>query len=184
MKYRAVFFDFDGTLFHLNIDWKKLKKNIFFRLKINNINLSLFTVLNSIKNESLKNEIFDELKQTEIRGSIHAKEINGAKKFLLNLKKKDVKTAIISRNSKQSIKYVLEKNKFPYVDLLIGREDVRYLKPHPEALFKAINYFHVSKKEICYIGDNPIIDYQFVHDAGVKFILFTNWQDIKKLINI
>ena len=43
-----------------------------------------------------------------------------------------------------------------YFKVLIGREDVKYPKPHPEPIHKALSLLNVHKEDVWMIGDTPM----------------------------
>lgn len=45
-----------------------------------------------------------------------------------------------------------------YFDIIVGAEDVNFGKPHPEGIFKAMNYFDARLDQVVFIGDS-------LHDA-------------------
>jgi HAD superfamily hydrolase (TIGR01549 family) len=68
--------------------------------------------------------------------------------------KEDIKLAILSLNTRQTIKKSLELVDLEdFFDLIIGREDVRSWKPNPEGLIKIKNYFNVKKQDMVFFGD-------------------------------
>ena len=55
------------------------------------------------------------------------------------------------------------------MDVIIGGEDVKQHKPHPEGLLKALENLNVEAINALYIGDHPI-DAQAARGAGVAFV--------------
>ena len=60
-----------------------------------------------------------------------------------------------------------------FFDIVISSLDVKNTKPHPESLYKILNYFGISNREAVYIGDS-IIDYKMAKAADVPFISYKN----------
>jgi len=56
-----------------------------------------------------------------------------------------------------------------YFDVLIGREDVKKPKPHPEPILKAIYLMNANKKATWMIGDT-CLDMVSAKEAGVHYI--------------
>lgn len=172
MKYKAIIFDFDGTLAHLTIDFDKIKRKI----------LSLADIFFEEINEAFKDypllELIDfltgELKKTSID---LAKEFNTRCRLLLvdmemrasrlgrlfpytmdvinNLRRRDIKIGVISRNCTPAIEMV-----FPtidkVVDVFLPREDVEKVKPHPHHVVKAIEKIGVTRDLVLLVGDHPM----------------------------
>lgn len=74
-----------------------------------------------------------------------------------------------------------------YFDVLIGREDVEYPKPHPEPVFKALQGLKCDKKDVWMIGDTSL-DILAAQAAGINSIaVLSGYEDektLKKFTNI
>lgn len=82
------------------------------------------------------------------------KPFEGAQTLLKNLKLKGYKIGIVSSKINYLVKRGLRICGLePYVDLVIGSDDVVKHKPDKEPICKAMDYFQV--KEAIYIGDHP-----------------------------
>lgn len=55
------------------------------------------------------------------------------------------------------------------IDLVIGSDSVTRMKPDPEGINRAMEFFNVSPDDVVYIGDCDI-DAEAAHRAGVDFI--------------
>ena len=74
---------------------------------------------------------------------------------LEELRAKGVKTGVVS--NRRFARRVVDATKLtPYMDVIIGLEDVTNAKPDPEALFKAIGKLGVGADEAVYVGDTDI----------------------------
>ncbi|WP_302795285.1 HAD family hydrolase [Cloacibacillus evryensis] len=74
---------------------------------------------------------------------------------LEELRAKGVKTGVVS--NRRFARRVVDATKLtPYMDVIIGLEDVTNAKPDPEALFKAIDKLGVGADEAVYVGDTDI----------------------------
>lgn len=94
-------------------------------------------------------------------------------KILSHLKSKGMKTGIVTTKYHYRINEIL--NKFDInnlIDIIVGGEDVKNAKPHPEALLTAIEKLNAHNDNILYIGDS-IIDAKTAHSANVDFIAVT-----------
>ena len=85
----------------------------------------------------------------------HVKTFDGAKSLIKTLKKKGYKLAIVSSKKKDVVElglnlYDLTK----YFDVIIGGDDVKNHKPHPEGILKAMDVLK-PKRNVLYVGDNP-----------------------------
>ena len=60
-----------------------------------------------------------------------------------------------------------------YFDLVISSLDVKNPKPHPESLFKILDFFQVKPRDAYYVGDSTV-DEETAKAAGVVFISYKN----------
>lgn len=60
-----------------------------------------------------------------------------------------------------------------FFDIVISSLDVKNIKPHPESLYKILDYFGISNKHAVYVGDS-IVDYKMAKAANVIFIGYKN----------
>ncbi|MBN1627420.1 MAG: HAD hydrolase-like protein, partial [Deltaproteobacteria bacterium] len=60
-----------------------------------------------------------------------------------------------------------------YFDIIVSSLDVKMPKPHPESIFKILDYFNINPYKAFYIGDSKL-DYQSARSAGVVFISYRN----------
>ena len=97
----------------------------------------------------------------------------GLVQLLDQLKKHGLKLAIATNRS-NTIGPVLEYFGLKkFFDMVISSLDVRNIKPHPESLYKILDYFDISNKEAVYVGDSTV-DYEMAKAAGVPFIAYKN----------
>ena len=89
----------------------------------------------------------------------------------------------IATNRSNTIGKVLESNGLrEYFDIVVSSLDVKNPKPHPEPLFKILDFFHISPDESFYVGDS-LIDYETARAADVHFISFKN-TDLKAAYHV
>ena len=60
-----------------------------------------------------------------------------------------------------------------YFDLVISSLDVKYPKPHPESIFKILEFFQVTPRDALYVGDSAVDD-ETAKAAGVLFVSYKN----------
>ena len=60
-----------------------------------------------------------------------------------------------------------------FFDLVVSSLDVEQSKPHPESLFKILDFFQVGPEGILYVGDSAV-DEETAKRAGVPFIAYRN----------
>ena len=94
---------------------------------------------------------------------------DGALDLLIHLKSKGIQTGIVSSKMHFLVERGLKvTGLLPYIDVIIGSDDVINHKPHPEPIIKALNLFD-DIDEAIYIGDHPN-DILSGKAAGVKTI--------------
>jgi phosphoglycolate phosphatase len=92
---------------------------------------------------------------------------------LSHLKSKGMKTGIVTTKYHYRIVEILNKFHINHlIDIIIGGEDVKNAKPHPEALLAAIEKLNVPKNSVLYVGDS-IIDAKTAQNANAAFIAIT-----------
>jgi phosphoglycolate phosphatase len=80
----------------------------------------------------------------------------------------------VATNRSNTIGRVLEWNGLDtYFDMVVSSLDVKYPKPHPESLFKILDFFGIGPEEALYVGDS-LVDYETSKAAGVPFIAYKN----------
>jgi len=164
-KKKVFVFDLDGTIVNLKVNWKELKKLLEAKyskkynkdIKVDSISGSLSYVVNMGDIDTLI-ELFEFIREFELK-HIEKNEIVQETIYFINNKRefgvsKDAKIAILSLNSRTTIIISIKQaNIRDKIDYIIGREDVRRWKPHPEGLIKIQNHFNVKREEMIYIGD-------------------------------
>jgi phosphoglycolate phosphatase len=83
------------------------------------------------------------------------------------------KTAVAT-NRTDTMAHVLAVNHIDHLfDLVVCALDVRFPKPHPEALIKVADHFSVTPGEIIYVGDSQV-DELAANAAGIPFVAYRN----------
>jgi len=76
---------------------------------------------------------------------------------------------VTTKTSRYSQELLEHMDVMQYFEVLIGREDVTNPKPHPEAIFKAREFFHSEGKNTWMIGDT-ILDLKAAQEAEIKSV--------------
>jgi HAD superfamily hydrolase (TIGR01509 family) len=80
----------------------------------------------------------------------------------------------VATNRSNTIGKVLEWNGLEqYFDIVVSSLDVRNPKPHPEAIYKILDFFQISPEQSVYVGDS-LVDYETSKAAGAPFISYKN----------
>lgn len=111
----------------------------------------------------------------------------GLKKLLKTLKPRY--GLAVATNRSDTIGNVLESNGLTgFFDIVVSSLDVQKPKPHPEAIYKILDFFQISPEQAVYVGDS-ILDWQTARASGVTLIAYQNdtldtpWQ-VKGLLEI
>lgn len=161
---RAVVFDFDGTLFHLPVDVAAMRVELGLA-PTDPIGPALQQYADDGDDEKLAVVTRFE------RESVPAGEFTpGAKRALAALRTTH-QVAILTRNSRWSVVDALG-------DLadglyIVGREDVRRLKPDPEGLHLALRHLDAGPAESALVGDT-YHDVEAAHAAGLRSVVVHN----------
>jgi len=162
---RVIVFDLDGTIVRLAADWHSLKDVLNDRYSEHFQDDCQFTSISACLSEIVEkgdeaelHHNFDIIKQYELDNIEKNEPIEETIDFINNAKlfgvKRGTKLAILSLNTRQTIKKSLElariSGKF---DFILGREDVRSWKPEPEGLLRIMEHYKVNKEDIIYFGD-------------------------------
>ncbi len=95
---------------------------------------------------------------------MHYRKISCAKTVLLPGAREAVQLAsqhavlgvVTTKTAKYSIELLEHMGLMTYFGVLVGREDVKYPKPHPEPILKAISKLQTDKSKYWMIGDTPM----------------------------
>jgi phosphoglycolate phosphatase len=80
----------------------------------------------------------------------------------------------VATNRSNTIGKVLDSNGLShYFDIVISSLDVKNPKPHPESIFKILQFFGVKPEDCVFIGDSEV-DCELCQAAGVPFIAHQN----------
>jgi len=86
------------------------------------------------------------------------------------LRQGGVRVAIISSKFRYRIAAIREKSRLlGEVDVIVGGENVREHKPHPEGLHYALNQLRVDASHSVYVGDHPL-DAEAAARADLAFV--------------
>ena len=94
-------------------------------------------------------------------------------KEVLDILKPDYGLAVATNRS-NTIGKVLELNGLShYFDIVVSSLDVENPKPHPEPVFKILNFFRIEPRECLYVGDSEV-DFTVCQASGVPLIAYRN----------
>ena len=161
---QGVLFDLDGTLTEMNIDFEKLREALGAK------NTPILEYLESLKHTE-KVRGFKILQEAEDVAARSARLNTGALQLLDFLSHKEIKTGIVTRNSRGSVDIVLEKYSLLF-DIVVTREDAPP-KPSAEPVILASRLLRKEPSQLIFIGDYKF-DMLSGRAAGVRTVLLIN----------
>jgi len=157
LKLSAVVFDFDGTLAHLKIDFREMRRdvlNLAASYGIAEDGMERLFVLELIAETSRRigrvkpgqEGVFSGLAlrrvaDRELAGAAHSSLFPGIREMLVDLRRRGIKTGILTRNCLEAVTAI-----FPdvgdYSDAVVTRDDTERVNPYPDhirAVLKIMN---------------------------------------------
>jgi pyrophosphatase PpaX len=161
MTYKYFLFDWDGSLADTLPIWFAGYKKIFANhgIKVSNEVVAKEVIGDWSGPERLgitdSDAFFDEM-ESEVLEKLNEAKLNpGVMEILKGIKEKGGKIAVVTASKKRWVKTALRNNGLrELVDVFLGREDVEYVKPDPESMFKALRLMGGKSEEAIMIGDN------------------------------
>jgi phosphoglycolate phosphatase len=93
-----------------------------------------------------------------------------ARETTQELRARGIRTAIVSTKFRYRILEILERRALSNAfDVVLGGEDVREHKPHPEGLQLALTRLQIEPNDAWYVGDHPV-DAEAAAGASVRFV--------------
>lgn len=186
----AVLWDMDGTLIDSEPYWMK-SEGAFARAHnthwteqdgLSLVGMSLYDSSKIIKErvgsdlepEAIIDRLTDEV-TAQLRQEILWRP--GAKQLLQLLRKKRIKTALVTMSMHRMAKEVVDAIGFDAFDVIVAGDDVRNGKPHPEPYLKAAELLGV-KPEDCVAFEDSISGLRSAEAAGTKAVGIKNIVEI------
>ena len=180
-KYKAVLFDFDGTLIDTNEvilgSWQHLYDKVFGQeISLEDVRHTFGEILHDTLAKRFPDKNTDELVEIyrEYARDFYEKDIEifpGIRKMLDELDKEGIKKAIVTSRYWGSLtqgNYIFDiADRF---DEKVTCEDTAAHKPDPEPINICLKKMGLNPDEVLYAGDT-LFDLNCAHNARVKFIL-------------
>lgn len=117
-------------------------------------------------------EIILELYDTYWDTILHQMKLNeGAWELLVELKKRNIKTAIISDlTTRIQLRKISQLRITDYIDVLVTSEGAGAEKPHPIMFLMALNKLNLLPQDAIMVGDNPINDIEGGNAVGIDTV--------------
>jgi len=184
---KAVIFDFDQTLadstkIHLDSYIIPLSKrgishtNEKILSTFGTFEEAIFKKLSPKSTQEDIKQMIDERNQILLKESDQAKKITYSDEILQFLKDK-VKIILVSGTNSKIVHKILDAFGWrKYFDIIIGGEEIKNSRPHPEILNKALERSKINNKEAIYVGDS-IFDVKCAKNANVKVISLGDFKE-------
>ena len=183
-SWKAVVFDFDGTLAKLNIDFTAMRSDVLELISCHRIpveRIGKFHILEMIDAAGALLAAERPEEAIPFRHAAHAlitaREMKAAdegalfdttRRLLLELKRRGIRTGIVTRNCRAALLRL-----FPGIDhycqTVLTREDPFRVKPHPDHLKAALNALDAAPADAAMVGDHPL-DMQLGRETGAAAI--------------
>lgn len=166
---QAVLFDLDGTLAETDIDFSRLREatlQLIAEYAIDPLPLQLLDVLGAVEQaanelrsagrpeeaEELRKRARARLQAMEMAYCSAPRPVPGAYDLLDALKTRGTRIGIVTRNDRHVSLRTLEQLRIPF-DLLVSRDDVQKVKPHPQHILVFLQEWRVAPEQCVVVGD-------------------------------
>lgn len=175
MEVKAVLFDLDGVLVDSADAWFQVLNDALKDFKLDSLSRKNFEKRFGFPIERDLEDLFIGKTENEVvkrydkyfrKRKALVKLFPNVAEILEDLKKKKLKTALISNSTKFIVMSILNHyNLKKYFDVVIAMEDVKHRKPSPDSVLKACELLKVKPQNAIFIGDT-IIDMVAGKKAG------------------
>ena len=170
--YRAVLFDFDGTLTKPGaIDFAVLRRLLGCPPKV-----PILEFIDSLGSAEARREAHRALDEFELAAARASLPNDGAEELVRRLARAGMACGILSRNSLGSIREALKGFRWIREEdfsVIVTREDAGRPKPHPDGVHRAAELLGVAPGEMLVVGDY-VFDIEAGRAAGASTALLTN----------
>lgn len=194
--WKAIVFDFDGTLARLNIDFAMMRAAVrdlplcrdipeekladLYTLEMIETAGALIAEKNKKGASLFLKEAYSVVTQIEIEAARNGELFSTTKMLLAELKRRSIKTGIVTRNCRAAVLRV-----FPDIEMYaaatLTREDSPNVKPHPDHLQNAFAVLRVSPTDAAMMGDHPMDIIAARHAGSSAVGVLTGSGDAKRL---
>jgi HAD superfamily hydrolase (TIGR01509 family) len=186
----AVLFDMDGTLIDSEPYWMQSESDFARRHNaswteadgLGLVGLSLYDsskiIRDKVGSDMDPQEIIDDLTDSVTR-SLKEQIIwrPGARELLVLLRKKRIKTALVTMSMRTMAQQVVDSIGFDAFDVIVAGDDVKHGKPHPEPYLRAAELLEVKAQD-CVAFEDSISGIRSAEAAGTKAVGIPNIVEI------
>lgn len=189
MRYKAIVFDMDNTLLRSNIDFPRLKREVFAflverRIFAEDFPLGDHTIATLIEaaraanlSADLEAAVWDIVACGEREGMAGA-QLEPYVPEMLHVLQGNVHMTVLTNNALPAALDALDRTGVrTYFDHIAGREQMSALKPSPSGLFHLLSFYpDLRREEWLAVGD-AWIDGKAAQQAGVSFLAYNARMD-------
>ena len=189
---RLLIFDFDGTLFRLDVDWNSLRHELHAYFSERGVEITfrplwenIFRAVDSVSPGKKKamSDVRAIVEGVEMRNIDKVVEMPGATSTLKLLKERGFRMAVLSCNGRLCIERTLKKfGVLEYFDAIVTRDDEFEIKPSPAAVEHLLKKFGVRKQDAVMIGDGWR-DLEVARKSGIMSVIVSQGGHDEGLIN-
>jgi len=175
---RAAIFDFDGTLAETDIDFGLMRQRVLEvadrwglvdhldekRYILEIVDDALAMLPEDGDRERFRDETAKAMRDVELVFTSVASPFPGVPRTLEQLRECGRRVGIITRNCRAGVQSVFDRHPMHH-EILLTRDDVERVKPHPDHLLEALDALQVAPEEALMVGDH-ITDIEVGHAAG------------------
>lgn len=158
---RGIIFDMDGTLTKPNVDFAAIEQEIGAK-----VGFIIDYAERSTPEE--RKRALDILERYEAQAAMESELNEGVVEMLEFISKKQLKKALLTRNSRKSVETVLRKHKLHF-EFIVSREDTKP-KPAPDPIFLLSKKMNIHTDHLLMVGDYKY-DILCGKAAGTKTVL-------------
>lgn len=177
---RAAVFDFDGTLAETNIDFGRMRAEVLAlaqrwglrdgldekRYILEIVDEAVARLSDADARARFRREAEAAMQAVELEATAVALPFPGVPEALQQLLDHHIRVGIITRNCRAGVRSVVERHPIPH-EVLLTRDDVELVKPHPSHLQRALALLEVPAAHAVMVGDHPT-DIQTGQAAGTR----------------
>ncbi|MVP01178.1 HAD family hydrolase [Paenibacillus lutrae] len=181
---KGIMFDMDNTLLQSKIDFPAMKAEIYryllaldlFEDPFNVVDHTSSTLIEHARQKGISDSSYAELMRIaakhELTGMEGAGLENGALELLQELHGRYVLVILTNNSREAALKALHNTGIAPFFDVIIGREQMKALKPSPSGFEYVMDmYSGMTRSAWISIGDSWI-DGKASSDAGIPFISY------------
>jgi len=190
--FKAIVFDFDGTLAQLNVDFSYMHRCVIdlitgfgvnpgglenlFVIEMIEAGRKLIAASHPWQETAFLKNAYELIRNIEIEGAKKGKLFDGTEEMLNKLKNHNIKIGVVTRNCIDAVKILCPRIE-DYCGAVITREATRNVKPNPEQLKIALEELNADPAHTAMVGDHPM-DISTGKDVGAYTIgVLTGYAD-------